>query len=255
MSTAALAIRTGRAEWTRVWSVRSSWVVAAVTALAVVGLGVTIGLDAANDVSGAPANATAWDGGRPSAMFALFGILALSVVTGAADHATGAIVPSLQWTPRRGMLLTARAVVIAGTATILGLLLVATACTAIWVFVPQVDLWNSAGLTMLAELGLVYACCALLGVGLALFLRSAAGALVTVIALVLVLPPLLAQLPYDWAVTVTALLPGTNVLHLIFGQGPSEEMTATSARLVLAGWAAAAVLAGGWRLLRTDADR
>jgi hypothetical protein len=24
---------------------------------------------------------------------------------------------------------------------------------------------------------------------------------------------------------------------------------------VLAGWAAAAVLAGGWRLLRTDADR
>lgn len=253
-STAALLTRTGRAEWTRVWSVRSSWVVAVVTALAVVGLGVIIGLDAANDVTGPPAGATAWDGGRPSAMFALFGMLALSVVTGAADHTTGAIVPSLQWTPRRGVLFAARAAVIAGTVTTLGLLLVVAACAAIWVFVPQVGLWDPVGLNLLADLGVVYASCALLGVGLALLLRSTAGGLVTVIALVLVLPPLLAQLPHDWAVTLTALLPGTNVLYLIFGEGPSDDITAASARVVLAGWATAALLAGGWRLLRTDAD-
>jgi hypothetical protein len=49
---------------------------------------------------------------------------------------------------------------------------------------------------------------------------------VTVIALVLVLPMLLAQLPYDWAVDLSAL--------------------------TLAAWAVTALLAGSWRLLRTD---
>jgi ABC-2 type transport system permease protein len=66
---------------------------------------------------------------------------------------------------------------------------------------------------------------------------------------------LLAQLPYDWAVSLSALMPGSGALYLIFGEGPSDDMTTTSARLTLAAWAVAALLAGGWRLLRADADR
>ena len=96
---------------------------------------------------------------------------------------------------------------------------------------------------------------ALLAVGLALVLRSTAGGLVTVIALVLVLPPLMAQLPYDWAVTLSSLMPGSSALFLIFGEGPSDDMTTTSTRLTLAAWGLTALLAGGWRLMRTDANR
>lgn len=254
MSTAAVVLRTGRAEWARIWSVRASWVLALVTGLAVVGLGVLIGIDAANNLSGAPPG-SAWEGGRPSEMFALFGVCALAVVTATADHATGAIVPTLQWTPRRGVLLAARSVVIALTASAVGLLLVAAACVVVWAFVPEVGLPASEGAALLGGLAVVYATCALLGAGTGMFLRSTAGGLVTVIALVLVLPPLLAQLPYTWAQTVTALLPGSNALFLIVGEGPSEDMTTASARLVLVGWAVAAVVLGGWRLLRTDADR
>ena len=77
----------------------------------------------------------------------------------------------------------------------------------------------------------------------------------TVIALVLVLPPLLGNLPYDWAVDLSALMPGSNVIYLIFGEGPKDDMTDASARTILAAWAAAAVLAGGWRLTRTDSNR
>jgi ABC-2 type transport system permease protein len=100
----------------------------------------------------------------------------------------------------------------------------------------------------------VYVAGALLAVGLGLVLRSTAGALVSVIALMLVLPMLVAQLPYEWAVTLSANLPGSGALYLIFGEGPRDDMTTTSARLTLAAWAGAALLAGGWRLLRTDAD-
>jgi hypothetical protein len=255
MSAATVVARTGRAEWTRIWSVRSSWLLVLVTALAVLGLGTLVGLDAANDLSGAPPDASAWDGGKPSAMFALFGVLALSVVTSTADHTTGAIVPTLQWTPRRGALLAARAGTIVATLTVVGVLLVTAACVVIWAFVPSVGLPASDGAELVGGLALVYSSSALLGVGLGLFLRSTAGGLVTVIALVLVLPPLLANLPYDWAVTLSSLMPGSNVLFLIFGEGPSDDMTTGSSRTLLAAWAAVALVAGGWRLVRTDAHR
>ena len=255
MSTPTVLSRNSRAEWARIWSVRSSWVLVLVTAVAVVGLGVLIGLDAADDPSGVPADATAWDGGQPSAMFALFGILALSVVTSTADHGTGAIVPTLQWTPRRGVLLAARAGVVVATATLLGVLLVTAASVVVWAIVPGIDLPAADGAELLGGLGFVYATAALLAVGLGLVLRSTAGGLVTVIALVLVLPPLLAQLPYDWAVSLSALMPGSNALYLIAGEGPSDDMTVASSRLTLTAWALAAALAGGWRLLRTDANR
>ena len=85
---AALLRATARAEWSRVWSVRSSWTLALVTSLAVLGLATVIGLDAAQDPGDRPADAVAWDGSRPTAMFALFGVLALAAVTATAASAS-----------------------------------------------------------------------------------------------------------------------------------------------------------------------
>lgn len=253
--TAAALVRTSQAEWTRIWSVRSSWILVLTTAAAVLGIGTIIGLDTAHDPAGAPAGATAWDGVTPTAMFALFGVLATAVVTGTADHGTGAIVPTLQWTPRRGILLASRVGVVVATVTALGTLLVAGAAVIVRVLVPSVELPTSDGAAFLGGLLFVYATGSALGVGLGLLLRNTAGALVTVIGLVLVLPPLVAQLPYDWAATLSASLPGSCALYLIFGDGPSEDVTTTSARITLVVWAVAALAAGGWRLVRHDAQR
>jgi hypothetical protein len=255
MSTAGVAARTGRAEWRRIWTVRSSWVLALVTAVVVVGIGTIVGHDAANDPSTVPRDASAWHGGRPTAMFALFGILALAVVTATADHGTGGIVPTLQWTPRRGVLLAARVGVIVATATLLGVLVVTAASVVVWAQLPELGLPPGDGAAILGGVSFVLAGGALLAVGLGLALRSTAGGLVSVIALVLVLPMLFAQLPYEWSVELSARLPGSGALYLIFGEGPTDDMTTTSARLTLAAWAVAALLAGGWRLLRADADR
>lgn len=255
MTTTTVLARCSRAEWSRIWSLRSSWILALVTAVAVLGVGALIGNDVASDPAGAPQDADAWEGGQLTAMFALFGILALSAVTATADHATGGIVPTLQWTPRRGVLLTARTGVIVATVTLLGVLLVTGASLLVWASAPTLGLPVAGGLKVLGGVGFVLAGGALLAVGLGLLLRSTAGALVTVIALILVLPMLVAQLPYAWAADLSALLPGSSALHLIFGEGPSDDMTVASSRLTLAGWAVAALIAGGWRLLRTDANR
>jgi hypothetical protein len=255
MSTGTVLAHTGRAEWSRIWSVRSSWVLALVTTVAVVGIGTIIGSDGAADPSSVPADATAWEGGRPTAMFALFGVLAMSVITSTADYGTGGIVPTLQWTPRRGLLLAARTFVIVVTTTLLGVLLVGMASAVVRLFIPELGLPVGKGAALLGGVAFVYAAGALLAVGLGLALRSTAGGLVTVIALVLVLPPLLGNLPYEWAVDLSALMPGSNAIYLIFGEGPSDDMTVTSSRVTLAAWALGALLAGSWRLLRTDANR
>ena len=254
MSTPTVLTHTSRAEWRRIWSVRSSWVLALVTAAAVLGIGTLIGIDIANGPP-PPADATAWRGGRPTGMFALFGILALSVLAATADHGTGGIVPTLQWTPRRGVLLAARVAVIVATATALGVLLVVGASLAVRASVSQVGFPLGDGAEVLGGLAFIFATGALLAVGTGLALRSTAGGLVTVIALVLVLPTLLAQLPYDWAVETSARLPGSSVMFLIFGEGPKDDMTVASSRLTLAVWAVVALFAGGWRLLRSDASR
>jgi hypothetical protein len=247
--------QSSRAEWARIWSVRSSWILVLTTAAAVLGIGALIGADAANDPSGLPDDATVWRGVTPTAMFALFGVLATAVVTATADHGTGAIVPTLQWTPRRGVLLASRVGVVVATVTLLGTMLVGAAALLVSVLVPEVGLPVDEGASFLGGLLFIYATGSALGVGLGLFLRSTAGALVTVIGLVLVLPPLVAQLPYDWAATLSASLPGSCALFLIFGEGPSDDMTATAARVTLLVWAVAALVAGGWRLVRTDANR
>ncbi|KAB7744163.1 hypothetical protein GA707_11995 [Nostocoides sp. F2B08] len=253
--TATILARTCRAEWSRMRSLRSTWILAFATATAVVGLGVLIGVDAAGSATPPPPDATAWEGARVTAMFALFGVLALAVLASTADHATGAIVPTLQWTPRRGVLLTARSAMIASVTTVLGVVLVGVASVVVRWLVPEVGLPLGEGMESLGGLAFLFGTSALLAIGLGLALRSTAGALVTVIALILVLPLVLGNLPQQWAQDVAALLPGSNVIFLISGEGLSDDLTVTSARTTMAAWACTAVAAGGWRLLRADASR
>ena len=246
--------RTCRAEWSRLWSVRSTWWFVLATAVAGLGIGAILASDASSNPGMEVPPAGAWTGGQFAGMFILFGLLATSVVTTTGDHVTGGIVPSLQWTPRRLILLTARTGVVVGTATAYGLLLVTLASLVVWRFVPSFGLPADGGASTLGGMAFVFATGSLLSVGLGLVTRSTAGGLVGVIALVLVLPLLLGNLPFEAAQQLAEVMPGTSVMHLIFEEGP-EGMTTTSARVTLATWSTVAMVLGGWRLLSRDADR
>lgn len=247
--------RTARAEWARIWTVRSSWVFAAVIAVVVIGFGVIIGSDAAGNPETVSPGSTAWDGARFSGLFAMFGVVAFSAVLATADHGTGGIVPTLQWTPRRGVLLLARSLVVVATTTALGLALMTVGAVVVYSFVPHLGLPAGDGADTLGDMGFILSTGGLIGLGLGLLTRNTAATLVLALALMLIGPLLLAQLPYDVTREVATHLPGSGALFLVFGEGPSDDMTTTSARATLAAWAAAATAAGAWRLLATDADR
>lgn len=248
-----LLARTCRAEWTRVWTVRSTWWFVAVATLALVGLGALLGLEAASDppeVQGEPAWLTAQFMAVP-AQFAFLGLAVLSVTS---DHATGGIVPTLQWTPRRGVLAAARTLVVAGVATGLGLVLAVAAAVAAWTTAGgALTLRAGDAADSLGRVAAVYACGALLGIGLGLLLRSTAGAVIAVFLLVLVLPLLLPQFG-EWTAAVARCLPGSGAFWVLTG-GEVPGMTRTSSTAVLTGWAAGALALGTLRLLRDDADR
>jgi hypothetical protein len=84
-----------------------------------VGLGTVVGFNVTAEARGD----AAWRAAEFSALPAQFALLALALLAVTSDSATGGIVPTLQWTPRRGVLFVARAVVAVGTATSAGVLL------------------------------------------------------------------------------------------------------------------------------------
>ncbi|WP_377642122.1 hypothetical protein [Oryzobacter terrae] len=247
-------LRTCRAEWSRLWTVRSTWWFALATAVAGIGIGLLLGLDAADSPDMEVPAEGAFAGGRFAGMFVLFGLLATAVVATTGDHATGGIVPSLQWTPRRGILLSARTAVVTATFTLYGLLVVTAASLLVRVLVPGFGLPADGTLAVLGDVGFGYVTCVLMAVGLGLFLRSTPGGLVTVIALVIVVPLVFGNLPFELAQRIAEYVPGTSVITLIVNEG-NEVLSDGKARLVLAAWAVGSMLLGSARLLRSDAGQ
>ncbi|WP_367130234.1 hypothetical protein [Saccharothrix sp. HUAS TT1] len=253
MTVARIYARTCAAEWTRLWTVKATWWFLAAATAAMVGFGVIMGLEAASDADSTP-GAPAWPASGFAAMPAQFALLALALTAVTSDYATGGIVPSLQWTPRRGVLFSARATVAVVVATVVGVLLAtATAVTAFTAAQPVLALPWDRGLEVLCATGFVFAAGAALAVGLGFLLRNTAGALVSVFLLMLVLPLMLPNFGYAWLDAIADRLPGSGAAFLLLGEVPG--MTRTSSVVTMLCWAGGALLLGRLRLARDDANR
>ncbi|WP_109212135.1 MULTISPECIES: hypothetical protein [Microbacterium] len=253
MTATATLTRNSRAEWSRLWSVRSSRLFAAATAAGVLGISA---LAASQSAASAPAGGSPWQLAGMIGLPGLFGVLVLVTVAATADHATGNIIPTLQWTPRRTVLFAVRTAVLTTTATLLGIGLLVASSTTIWLFAPQLTYFSRSAAEKVGSVALVFAATALLAIGLGLAVRNTAAALVCVFALVLILPLFLQILPFEWVTRLIEVLPGSAALFFFLGEGPGEAtMTAAGSTMILLSWAIAALIAGGWRLLRSDADR
>jgi ABC-2 type transport system permease protein len=253
VSTGRLFARTCAAEWTRLWSVKSTWWFLAAAAVTMVGLGTIAGFDAGGNAADAQGD-PAWEAANFTAMPAQFALLALVLAAVTADYATGGIVPALQWTPRRTVLFLARTVVAAGTATGLGVLLgLASALGGYAAARPVLTLPLDEGIDVLSTVGFVFGAGSLLAVGLGFLLRNTAGALVAVFLLILVLPALLPQFGYDWLTDFADVLPGTNAFFLLLEEPAGRGLTETASVVTMLGWAGGALLLGWLRLLQHDA--
>jgi ABC-2 type transport system permease protein len=247
--------RTCAAEWSRLWTVKATWWFLAAAAVIMNGIAVIAGFSAAGQPV-PPQGDPAWGVAPIVILPAQFALLALALMAVTSDYATGGIVPTLQWTPRRGVLFLARVIAAAGTATCLGVLLALTSSLAGYASARSVlTLPLAEGVDALSTIAFVLAAGTLLAVGLGFLLRSTAGALVSVFLLLLVLPGLLPQLGYDWLTELGDKLPGTGALFLLTEEPRGRGLTDVSCAITMLAWAAAALLLGWLRLTRDDATR
>lgn len=242
--------RTVHAEWLRLRTVRATWWFLAAAVVTMLGIATIAGLE---ERSGSePDASSAWLAAIITTMPGQFAFYALVLLAVTADYASGGIVPTLQWTPRRLVLFFARTLVPVVAATVTAVLLALAASVVVWALVPRFVLpWDDA-LDTLGTVALVVGMGSLITVGLGFLFRSTAGGLITVFLVMLVLPLLLPQFGYDWMLEVAQVLPGFAAAYLLFDE--AMGMTTTSALTVLTVWSVGALALGAARLTTNDAD-
>jgi ABC-2 type transport system permease protein len=192
-----------RSEWTKVRSVPSTlWTLLAATVLGIGLSALFTGLSAHSYKSGSHDVRTNWDptsvstSGLGIAQLAI-GVLGALVIS--SEYSTHAIRTSLAAVPRRGRFLTAKATVIAALAFVVGEIMAFTSFvigqSLISGKAPSAGLGDPHVFRAVFGSGLYLTLIGLLGVGLGAFLRSAAGAITALVAIVYVLPGLAHVLP------------------------------------------------------------
>lgn len=239
------------AEWTRLWTVRSTWWFLAAGAAVMAGISTIAGVEAAS-AGGPPGSASAWAGAAVTGLPGQFAVLALALTAVTSDYATGGIVPSLQWTPRRPVFFLARTAVAVAVAAALGALLLSVATLVSFVAASPLLTLAGAG-DVVPKVVFAFAAGAAFALGLGFLLRNTAGTLVVVFLLMLVLPLVLPNFGFAWTDAIADALPGSGAAFLLVGEVPG--MTTTSSVITLLCWAGGTLLLGWLRLARDDANR
>lgn len=264
-----------RSEWTKLWSIRSTYVVLLLAALFMIGLSLLIawGFSVAfeeGDFDG-PASVmldTTWLSlqGVGLAQLAI-GVLGVLVVS--SEYSTGMIRATLSAVPKRLPVLTAKAVLIF---LVTVLVMAPAAFTAFLLAQTILDQYNlGASLSddgvIRAVFGasLYLAAIGVIGSVLGWLLRSAAGAIFALVALVVIFPIVLQFVTLDWVQTIYDYLPSTAgeaIYSLGQDAGISLRDLMDADRTVfgpwegygiLLAWAVGGLILAGWQLLRRDA--
>ncbi|MGH3166979.1 MAG: ABC transporter permease [Trebonia sp.] len=254
-----------RAEWTKIRSVRSTvWSLIAFVIVAV-GFSLILALVISNvwNKPGNHPNQVALHNDPTSVIYgAGFGLgqlalCVLGVIVMTSEYTTGAIRSSLLAVPRRLPMLAAKVIVFAV------LEIVVAAITVFAVFFIVTSILHSHISITLGQPGVLRATLggiaylAVLGVfamAVGGLIRHTAGAIATVIGLILVVPPLISLIPGTLANHIHGYLP--TVAGQLIGQThqqPADVLSAWQGFGVLCLWTVVLLAVSGWLLVRRDA--
>jgi len=238
--------RVVRAEWTKLFGLRSTWAVAASVAVLTVALAGATGRHAHRaDVHGAFLGIDLF-----SLVLGVFGIM---MMTG--EYGSGLVRATFAAVPRRLPVLLAKAVVLAAAVVPLMLVVSVASLGANRILAGQggpvgSDLvWATAG-AVAAPVAL-----ALIGLGVGALLRHTATAITVYVLSVLLLPALLrAALPEQLGTDVVRYVPiaAAQAMYTVGGDNPFRMLAPGPAALVVAAWVAVVLAAGGVVLWRRD---
>jgi ABC-2 type transport system permease protein len=247
-------------EWMKLRSVRSTWWCLGIAAILQVTYAVLVGLDARLDLEhgGGPSALPVGDAGLLSLQFAQYALIAGALLAITSEYSSGTIAGTLRAVPRRGRMLAAKTVVVAGAAALAGVALMILAALAGGLAAGGSARLDPGGLIEDAALVAGYgAAIAIFTLGLGAAIRSAVGGLTAVLVVAVVLPAVLSRISLDLVANVNDYLPGSAGVAVLYGAvsdaAPGQPYGPVAGLLVLAGWAAAAVGAGYLVLRHRDA--
>ncbi|HLU71127.1 MAG TPA: ABC transporter permease [Nonomuraea sp.] len=241
-----------RSEWTKIRSVRSTLWTLATAAAVMLGIGALVSASVKSMAEGPIPGSQAIPLSLNGVLLAALAMAALGVLVISSEYRTGGIRVSLAAVPRRLHLLTGKIAVFTAVSLVVCLLASAAAiAVGLAIMQPEsvamADFWRAV-----LGSGLYLTACGLFGLGLGALVRHTPGALVSAIALMLVLPPLTTQLPGEWGAAVSRHFT-TNAGMLIVSGETNGSLGPWSGFTVYLAWIAVAMLAGAILMHRRDA--
>lgn len=246
-------------EWTKFWSLRSTWITLAVSAVLLVLFGVI--------ASGTYSPGTTGPGGGGGmdavglalggANLAALAVGILGVLLAAGEYSTGMIRSTLAAVPKRLPVLWSKAIIAGGIATavmavgaivafLAGSPLLSDAVTAL-------GLGDDGVLRSLLGAGLYFGLVAVLGVALGALLRSSAGGIAILAGVLLIVPGLTSLLPDSWADTISPYLPSNAGGAIMSLHTTAGSLSPWAGLAVFAGYVALTLGGAAWRLKTADA--
>jgi ABC-2 type transport system permease protein len=246
-----------RMEWIKIRSLRSTWWTLAISAAGAVGIGVAVGLNTRNGTEDLTNNAL---GGLIPALL-VSGILGVLLMT--SEYSSGMIRSTLAASPRRPLLLAAKAAVFGTVALAFG-----EAASFIAFFAGGAALRHGIAAPALNQPGVLravvlggagFCLLGLIGLGLGAIIRHSAAAIAVYVGCLFVLPTFIGNLVHQVGVYLPIIIVGnslTTTQPAACGPGAADcapFLSAWAGLGVLALYAAVALTVGGWLFARRDA--
>lgn len=258
-----------RSEWIKVTTVRSTVSLLASTFVVMVGLGALVawgaaqtaadpGMSASMGMEAGSAQRLAYEVPASGLPFGQLLIAALAVVVMASEYTSGVIRASMAAVPARTPVLLAKTLAIAAASLLVGILgalgsyVVAQPVLA----AESLDYGLDAGgvTASIINTGTALALLAVMGVAIGALLRTTAGAAVTLLGALFVLP-IIAELVgglADWIPDAARFLPSNAGFQLVATTINDGQLTQVQGGLVLAAWAGALLAAAGLVVKKRD---
>ncbi|MEV4112822.1 ABC transporter permease [Nonomuraea sp. NPDC049695] len=254
------------AEWAKLWSVRSTWWCLACAAALMVLTALMLGGAAATDAlreGRTGVRVTASEPVVSATSFVQFALVAAAMLAITSEYSSGTVRVTLQATPVRGVVLAAKALVVAPVMMVAGVLSGAVATAAVHIalsgdlFGGLVVLPIGEVVTDLLGVGVFFALVSVMTIGVGAAMRSAAGTLTVVFMLLMGLPLMLLTTGSQVALDASMRMPMFAGLAFMRSTenltgGPIPYSAGEGLAWLLA-WTMAAVAAGYAVLRRRDA--
>lgn len=260
-----------KSEWIKVRTLRSTTVLLILTVVVMIGFGTlnawgtTISAQFSGDAPPEAQAQMAESGGLKAMAYSIpgsgvaFGQLllgSLAVVLIASEYATGMIRSTMVAVPRRVQALLAKVLVISVVAFIVGAI---AALITYFVVQPILATENldfalsvEGMIASIINTGTFLALVAIMGMSIGALLRNSAGGIVTIVALLMVLPIVFQLIPNDFFQETMQYLPSSAGSQLVAVQITGDALTQFQGGLVMGAWALVLLIAASIAIKARD---